>query len=72
MSKDGFSDFAFASFSKLADHNVKKFSKDPNTPSWRTVYPGLNFEGKCINRTCNAFNKKVWAHLGYGLFNVGK
>lgn len=34
--------------------------------SHRIVYPGLNFEGKCVNPKCSVNNKMVWVSLGYG------
>jgi len=41
-------------------------------PDWRTVYPGLNFEGRCTNSSCKAHNKLVWCTWGFknnGTFN---
>lgn len=38
---------------------------DPKNPH-RTVYPGLNFEGRCENPKCNVKGRMVWVQLGYG------
>jgi len=66
MPKDMTKSFYFASFSSVSDYHIKKFSKSNDIPDWRTVSPGLNLEGKCKNKECEAYNKKVWSPLGYG------
>lgn len=55
-------------FNKLETVVFVKFSD--TAPSYRRVVAGLNFEGTCSEKTCNAFKKSVCIPLGYGKFNV--
>lgn len=64
-----FQPFLFASFSAVDDRHIRGFSKAP-LPHWRTVYPGLNLEGVCKNKKCDAYNHKVWSPLKYGQFHL--
>lgn len=50
--KTAFKPFKFASFSSVADHNIKKFCK--SVPSWCTVTPGLSICGICKTPKCDA------------------
>ncbi len=43
---------------------------DCRAPQWRTVIPGLNLEGKCLNSKCTAFGNWVCDPLGVGAFSM--
>lgn len=52
--------------------NKKVLKLTPYEEKWRhrTVCPGLNLEGTCLNQSCKAFEKKVWVQKGYGMFRI--
>ena len=39
-------------------------------PYWRTAVSGLNLEGICRHRSCEAYGQEVIANLGYGAYNL--
>ena len=41
-------------------------------PDWRYIYKGLNIEGKCKNKDCEAYNQSVWCKWSFGKFNMSK
>lgn len=41
-----------------------------SAPDWRTVVEGLNVEGTCRNKRCNARGRKVWTNWGVGSFSI--
>ncbi len=63
-----FATFALPDITKVDPTIITKFAKDSVVPSWRTISKGLNLEGVCKNKTCKAYDKKVWVGLGYGTF----
>lgn len=54
-------------FSDLEERYFVDFSK---APKWRIVSKGLNLEGKCINKSCEANDKRVWVQMGIGTFDI--
>lgn len=48
----------------------EEFSDD--APDYRTVFPGLVLEAKCINGNCNACNDYTLVNKGFGTFELGK
>jgi hypothetical protein len=60
------------SFNSLTHKKKIQFSNDPNAPNYRRICPGLNLEAICSNKSCLAYDKKVWIQKGFGMFNMGK
>lgn len=57
----------------LENENSKKlvnFSR--KAPKYRTAIDGLNIEGKCINRECRYYHKKVICKIGYDAIEIIK
>lgn len=50
----------------------KELSFDHQAPKWRTIIRGLNLEGKCLNKVCDAFDKFVCVPLGMGVFPISQ
>mmetsp|Transcript_21958 Transcript_21958/g.21657 ORF Transcript_21958/g.21657 Transcript_21958/m.21657 type:complete len:88 (+) Transcript_21958:475-738(+) len=55
-------------FNDLRNREEIKFSK--TAPPWRIVSPGISFIGRCKNRNCAAYRKKVISCLGKGVFSM--
>lgn len=49
----------FVDVDNLTKPKILKFSKKGNCHKWRNVSIGLNLFGKCINKSCQAYNKEV-------------
>ena len=49
---------------------IVKFGTD--APKWRVIESGINLEGVCKNKYCEAFGNKVWIKKGFGKFNITK
>lgn len=49
---------------------IEKFAKI--SAEWRVVGCGLNYEGRCVNKKCVAYNKYVWINRGYGRFDIAR
>ena len=47
-----------------------KTNKD--TPKWRILRHGLNFEGTCLNRACTAYKEKVFSPIETEIFDMKK
>jgi len=47
---------------------IKKLKTGTSRP-WKKYIPGLNLEGKCRNKNCQAFNKIVICKIGYVNYN---
>lgn len=63
--------FNFPSFSELADYHIKKFGNSSgSSPNWRRISSGINLEGKCKNKDCEAYDENVWSRLGFGEFHL--
>jgi hypothetical protein len=60
------------SFNSLTSKKKIQFSNDPNAPNYRRIFPGLNLEAICSNKSCLAYDQKVWIQKGFGIFNMGK
>jgi hypothetical protein len=56
----------FADISKGLD----QFEWSSSAPKWCIATGGLNFEGKCTNSSCCAYNQTVIIQRGYGTFNL--
>jgi hypothetical protein len=56
----------FADISKGLD----QFEWSTSAPKWCIATGGLNFEGKCTNESCQAYQQTVIIQLGYGTFNL--
>jgi len=52
------------------DNAIKKNQFVTTAPKWRTVFKGLNVEGICNNKNCEAYNKLVICPIGLGIFNI--
>ena len=50
----------------------KTLTFDDTAPDWRTVKRGVNFQGTCQNKSCDAYQEKVWAPKQFGKFNMHK
>ncbi|NGX26448.1 MAG: hypothetical protein K940chlam6_00369 [Chlamydiae bacterium] len=50
--------------------NSKKLGFSKSAPSWRSIGPGLNLSGKCLNTSCKA--NDIWVKKGFGEFQVGE
>jgi hypothetical protein len=57
-------------FNKL--EKKEKISFSPQAPNYRIVCRGLNLEGKCTNKVCEAFNKNVIVPKGLGEFHIAE
>ncbi len=58
-------------FSDVSNENnmvTRKFSQ--NAPDWRYATKGLNVEGKCVNKSCRAFDSMVIYKFGEGVFDL--
>ena len=68
----GWSGFSFCSMSSNSIEKTKWGTTD-DAPAWRQACNGLNYEGKCANRSCAAHGKKGNIfHAGFGQFHVGR
>ena len=45
-------------------------SSSNTTPPWHRIINGLNIEGICTNKQCEAYNKKVICPKGFVVFNL--
>eukprot|EP00735_Rhodelphis_limneticus_P010674 TRINITY_DN3478_c0_g1::TRINITY_DN3478_c0_g1_i1::g.20621::m.20621 TRINITY_DN3478_c0_g1::TRINITY_DN3478_c0_g1_i1::g.20621 ORF type:complete len:308 (-),score=31.91,sp/P0DJ25/RL40_TETTS/60.53/4e-18,ubiquitin/PF00240.18/1.5e-18,ubiquitin/PF00240.18/6.4e+03,Rad60-SLD/PF11976.3/1.1e-10 TRINITY_DN3478_c0_g1_i1:2-925(-) len=62
---DGFS------FVDISDSStIQQVSFSTTAPSWRIVREGLNVEGKCTNKKCEAFKQQVICPVGLGDFDI--
>eukprot|EP01084_Bolivina_argentea_P002866 5322_1 len=39
---------------------------------YHTIYPGINYRGKCLNHACIAYNEPVTMKRGFGIFEPSK
>ncbi|KAJ5078118.1 hypothetical protein M0811_05376 [Anaeramoeba ignava] len=60
-------DFNFADMTQDAWKTVGLTDEGPD---WLTVCNGLNFEGKCTNKDCKAYNQWVVMMFGFGTFEM--
>ena len=42
----------------------------PSAPDWRVAVDGLNLEGLCNNKNCEAYKKWVIINIGFGIFDL--
>ena len=54
--------------SNLKDRVIKEFCS--TAPRWREVCSGLSLEGTCKNRSCDAYNRRAVAKIGFGYKNL--
>lgn len=59
---------AGVSFNSLEETRSIQFSKE--APSYRRVVQGLNLQGQCQNRVCEAYQKVIYMPMGIGDFNI--
>lgn len=60
--------FPSIKFNIMNEPTIGKFSTE--APEWRNIAPGLNLEGVCKNKSCQAFKKQVWINKYFGKFNM--
>eukprot|EP01025_Chloroclados_australasicus_P060987 TRINITY_DN7911_c0_g1_i1.p1 TRINITY_DN7911_c0_g1~~TRINITY_DN7911_c0_g1_i1.p1 ORF type:complete len:322 (-),score=30.43 TRINITY_DN7911_c0_g1_i1:326-1291(-) len=66
--RGGGSGLCFADVSN--SKSLRKQSFLENGPRWRTATEGINVEGYCKNRKCEAYNKCVIAKIGMGQIDI--
>ena len=59
------------SFSFTGMESAKKSGFSDDAPNYRIIAPGINFEGRCTNAECEAYQNFAWCQKGYGEFNIG-
>jgi hypothetical protein len=52
------------------DGNMTEHDWSSNAPYWRRAELGLNVEGKCENRTCQAYGRMVIMNMRFGTFDL--
>lgn len=67
----GLCDFACPiEFNSLDKNNKKEGNPSKIAPSWRYYSSGINFEGKCMKRTCEAYQRMVFTQEKFGNFII--
>lgn len=69
---DKFATFTLPDISKVDATKISLFKRTGTSPKWRRIGRGLNLEGICKQKSCQAKGKKVWTSLGYGTFSMGE
>ncbi|KAJ3071488.1 hypothetical protein HDU99_002404, partial [Rhizoclosmatium hyalinum] len=61
---------SFTAFVDVSNGGPSKIEFASEAPRWRVVSTGLNLEGVCTNKSCNAFGDLVIAPQGLGVFDL--
>jgi hypothetical protein len=57
-------------FNSLNEPIIRTFSKKAH--DWQIIDEGLNLDGKCKNKNCEAYLKYVCINKGFGKFDMNK
>ena len=49
----------------VSKNNTKILEFDPDAPRYRTVHDGLNIQGECSNKSCEAYKKIVYCIVAF-------